>query len=346
MTLKNFPITFIAVILGIYVLKITAHITIPLVIAIFLWYIISAMAVGYNKIITDKFHLNTIVAALSFALIFWFPIHFININIPKIIAETDLYQEKLHELIVETLQYFNIEKTIFFEKAISIINFREIIPSILNSITNIAGNLVIIIIYIIFLFIEEKSFKNKIEQMFKDKIPSKKIHAIIFKISQKIQSYLLIKTTTSLITAFLSFIVMKMFGLEYSVFWSALIFLLNYIPNIGSIIATFFPIVASLLQLADITQTIYLGIGLAGIQFMIGNFLEPKTMGNSLNLSPFAIIFSLIIWGNIWGFTGMYMSVPITVIIMIITSEIPSVKWIAVLLSRDGNINTTEITKI
>lgn len=339
MNFKNIPITFIALILGIYVLKVSENILVPLVISIFLWYIISAIASGYRKIIPNKYYLNVLIATFSLVLIVWIPITIINANIPKIISGTDLYQENLHNLILKILDYFNIEKTIFFEKTISALNFKKIIPNVINSITNIASNLFIIIVYVIFLFIEQKSFDSKFHNIFRNKEMAQKANDIITKISQKIQSYLLIKTATSFITAFLCFLVMKLLNLDFAIFWSVLIFFLNYIPNVGSVIGTFFPVLAAIVQFSEITPVVSISIGLISIQFIIGNFLEPKAMGSSLNLSPFAIIFSLIFWKNIWGFTGMYLSVPITVITMIITAEFSSTRWIATLLSENGNIN-------
>ena len=115
-------------------------------------------------------------------------------------------------------------------------------------------------------------------------------------------------------------------------------FILNFIPTIGTIIAVLIPTVFAIIQLTDLSSILYLFIFLVLIQFVIGNVIYPKLMGKSLNISQFVVILSLVVWGAMWGTIGMFLAVPIMMILLIILSQFESTKNLAVLISEDGNI--------
>ena len=125
---------------------------------------------------------------------------------------------------------------------------------------------------------------------------------------------------------------------RFAFFWAFLIFILNYIPTIGYLIATLFPALISLLQFGTFINPMIVLVAIGSIQFLVGNVIEPKLMGNSLNVSPLVVLISLAFWGTIWGVTGMILSVTITIMIIISCSQFKSTKWIAILLSENGNI--------
>lgn len=132
---------------------------------------------------------------------------------------------------------------------------------------------------------------------------------------------------------------MKWVGLDFAEFWALLIFFLNYIPNIGAIVATAFPAALALIQFESWWPFLEVTSGIVAIQFFVGNFLEPRLLGKSLNLSPLVILFALALWGAIWGVLGMFLSVPITVMMMIIFAHFDVTRPIAILLSQDGYIH-------
>jgi predicted PurR-regulated permease PerM len=147
------------------------------------------------------------------------------------------------------------------------------------------------------------------------------------------------KTVVSLLTGILSYIVLAIIGVDFAVFWAFLIFLLNYIPTIGSLIATIFPALMALLQEGNFSHAFWVIAGVGAIQILVGNFIEPKVMGNSLNISSLVVILSLVIWGSLWGIIGMIIAVPITVIMIIIMAQFPNSRKFAIMLSKDGIID-------
>jgi predicted PurR-regulated permease PerM len=182
-------------------------------------------------------------------------------------------------------------------------------------------------------------FPKKIKVMYPNNTEYKKIDAIMGKIDKSISSYIALKTLISIITGVLSYIALAIIGVDAPIFWAFLIFILNFIPTIGSLVATIFPAIFALLQFGEFTQGL-LVLGIVGsIQMVVGNFVEPKVMGSSLNISPLVVFLTLAIWGVMWGITGMLLSVPITVILIIIMAEFPSTRPLAILLSQDGQLN-------
>ena len=114
---------------------------------------------------------------------------------------------------------------------------------------------------------------------------------------------------------------------------------MNFIPTIGSLIGTIFPAFFSLIQFGELTPFLIVLITVGVIQIIVGNFIEPKLFGKSLNVSPLITILSLAIWGTIWGITGMILSVPITVIMIIVFSQFEKTKKIAIILSENGEVD-------
>jgi predicted PurR-regulated permease PerM len=130
-----------------------------------------------------------------------------------------------------------------------------------------------------------------------------------------------------------------MFQVDFPVLWAFLIFLLNYIPYIGSFVATLLPAVFAMFQYQSAWILLWIFLAIQGVQLIVGNVLEPKVMGRSLNLSPLGVMLALTFWGVIWGVLGMILSVPITSVMVITLSRFESTKFIAVWLSETGEIH-------
>ena len=150
--------------------------------------------------------------------------------------------------------------------------------------------------------------------------------------------YVGIKTLVSLMTSLFSYLVMRLIGLDFAEFWAFLIFILNFIPFIGSIIATILPATLALIQFTTFTPFFIVAGGVTLVQFIVANLIEPRLMGHSLNLSPLVIFLSLALWGALWGIAGMFLCVPLTVIIVIVLSYFPQTRPIAIVLSKDGRM--------
>ena len=221
--------------------------------------------------------------------------------------------------------------------------FSTYMTTLIASMASLFSNAIYVVVYVIFLLLEQETFSAKARNMFQDDEQRSEFQIIMRSIHEQIQTYITVKTIVSLITALVSFAAMMLFGLDYAVVWALLIFILNFIPNIGSVVAVAFPVLMALLQFGDWTTVGALALALIIIQMINGYFIEPRMMGNQLNLSPFVVLVSLGVFGAIWGITGMFLSVPLTVILMIVFSHFDSTRPIAVLLSGDGIVHGVQI---
>jgi AI-2 transport protein TqsA len=153
-------------------------------------------------------------------------------------------------------------------------------------------------------------------------------------VETRVRKYVITKTLISLLTGILVFFVLQMCGIGYAAAFGAFAFALNFIPNVGSIVACVLPIPVVLLTPDISTTRTILAIALpAAVQVGVGNVLEPKIMGQSLDLHPVTVLLSLMFWGMIWGVAGMFLAVPMTAVMKIIMERIELTAPVAALLA-------------
>lgn len=340
---QNTPIielTFIAILLVLffYILFIGASLLIPFIIALLFSFAIIWLSNFYKKLRVGSF-LSYAFSIGTYLFIFWLIWRMIGSNVNDLVELLPQYQTKVLTIVSNVFETAKIPQPTSINQVISEINLQWIFTRIVGWVTTIFSKTWIILFYVLFILLESRHFKNKLPLMFTDVHKRTQITDIFEKIKKDIKSYFVIKTLVSSVTAVLSFCVMTVFGLDFAIFWAFLIFFLNFIPSVWSIIAVTFPILLTLIQFTDsYYPLIFISSGLIGIQILMWNIIEPRFMGNKLNLSPLVIIIALGFWGTIWWVVGMLLSVPIMVIINIILSKFPSTRSIAILLSEKGEL--------
>jgi AI-2 transport protein TqsA len=220
-----------------------------------------------------------------------------------------------------------------------------LLTQLLNSLSSMLGDIIMITIYIIFLLIEESGIQNKMQVIFSSKSEYNNVVMIFKRITKDINKYITLKTLISLLAAALCYIVMLFFKLEFPFLWAFIIFILNFIPYIGSIISTLLPATYAVFQTGSFMSFVWVFLALECVHIVVGNYIEPKFTGKSLNLSPLVVVVSLTFWGFIWGIPGMLLSVPIMSIITIVLAQFPNTKFLAVILSETGDIKSMEIER-
>ena len=222
------------------------------------------------------------------------------------------------------------------ETSIRSIQVSTYISTLAGQASNLLSATTLVILFVGFLFAERLWFNTKLENLLHDKAQAKRVGRIIHSIVRRVNHYLLVKTGVSVATALAVYLLMEGFRLDFAGPMAILTFVLNYIPSVGSIIAT---ILLGLVALIQVTEpaTALLVFVLAGmVQFVLGSVIDPMLMGRALRVSSFGIIISLAFWGALWGIAGMFLAVPIMVAAMIVCSHIPAARPVAVLLSREG----------
>lgn len=197
--------------------------------------------------------------------------------------------------------------------------------------------LTLVVLFLIFILLDrtDGSLDRRIIAAFSDdESEAAEVAETLEQIDRDIERYLLVKASISLLTGVLVYMILVAGGVAFPVLFAAVAFFLNFIPNIGSVLATIPPILVSYLTYGG-AGTVPVAVSLFVLQLGIGNFLDPWLMGKSLRLSPVTVLFSLILWNWLWGIPGMVLAVPITVVTRVILAQIPGYQHIAHLMSDD-----------
>ena len=295
-------------------LIIAQNILIPFVYGIVLWFLGRYFKKVLYKIpLLQKRVPHWVISTLVFGIIFMgvsLISRLVADNISSLLANGEIYKANLNKVLNQINTTFQIDLGQEISKSLKGFDYTTILGNIADTLSGALGNMVMIILYAVFLFSEEISLSEKIKKLFASEKKYEKVSTILSHINDTTSDYIRLKTYVSLLTGILSYL-----------------------------IATLFPAFFSLVQYGEVKPFIIILIGLGLAEWFIGNVLEPKLMGKSLNLSPLVTILALVVWGQIWGITGMLLSTPITVVMLIIFSQFKSTRSIAILLSENGDID-------
>ena len=344
MKILNYTATAVLIFLIFYLLFIGKDLLLPLVIAIALWYLINVLARAFSHIAIGGFRFPMPVCLTASFLTFIFLIlaliNFLSSTVGDVLDVAPIYQENLTTRL-ENLSFVDMsefEGQSLPQLLTTWLDIPSFLTSIASSLTGILASGGLILIYIGFLFLEQGHFTNKITALVADPNKEQDANKIINRIRDDIQKYITIKVITSSLTGILSYIILRIADVDFAGVWGLLIFLLNFIPTVGSIIATIFPALIALAQSDGYTLFLVVLFGIGALQVCIGNILEPRLMGSSFNLSPIIILLNLALWGYIWGIPGMFLCVPFLIIVTIILSHFPQTRPMAIILSSDGRL--------
>lgn len=161
---------------------------------------------------------------------------------------------------------------------------------------------------------------------------------IFVAIDYRIRKFIVMKFLISAATGVMVGIILALFGLELALVFGVLAFLLNFIPSIGSVIATFLPLPIALVQFDSLLPVVGVVVFPGAVQMTMGNVVEPKVMGEGLDLSPVTILLALVFWGLLWGVVGMLLAVPITAVVRIVLARFQTTLPVAELMA--GRVGT------
>ncbi len=192
------------------------------------------------------------------------------------------------------------------------------------------------LIYLGFLIASRSGFRRKALALFPDLGELQNATTVFIRIRDGVERYLWIQTVGALLIAAGSWAAMAALGLSNAVFWAFLIFVASYVPVIGGFVGALLPPLFALLQFEAYWRAIALFAALQVVFFMVGSVLQPKMQRDGLNIDPVVVLLSLTLWGALWGVAGMFLSTPLTVMLIIVLAQFESSRWIAILLSGDG----------
>lgn len=328
-------VTMAAIVIILAGVKLAAEIVIPFLLSLFIAIICSPLI----KFMTGRKIPLWLAITLLFGLFMvgsFFIVGLINSTVKEFTASIPTYKVLLGQRMALILHY--LEKwQIPIPQDLVTNNFdpgriMNLVSNLLLSFSGVVTDTFVLILVVVFMLLEAPTAKHRFAMILS---PNKsEIHSTEMQLNRVLQgviSYLGVKTITSLITGFCVWLLLEVTGVQYAVLWATLSFLLNYIPNIGSILASV-PIIVQALLLNGFSVGFGVAIGVIGINMVIGNVLEPKMMGRTLGLSTLVVFLSLLFWGWILGTVGMLLSVPLTMALKIALESSPRTVRYALLL--------------
>jgi len=316
----------------IVILKFASDLLVPFLISI-------AIAIILNPIFTylKTKHIPKVISLIAIIIISLIPV--------VVLAETialevkslthnfhNLSQDFTHTMDNSSVFLNKIGITVdedFLNKIIAKSNLSDIVHGLASQVSSQFSNIFLIFFTAAFMLMEAEFLYNKMIKIGKEN--NRDINEWM-KIVSKIKSYFVIKVRTSLITAIWAFIVLWYFDISYTFLWVSLVFFLNFVPVIGSILAAIPPIIMAFID-NDAITAFWVASWYFTINMVVGNILEPKIMGKGLGLSALVIFISMTFWGWVFGPAGMILSVPLTMVMQFMFEQYEETKWVSLMLS-------------
>lgn len=328
--------------LGIGALMISARsLFIPFVMAIFLLYMLNPL-ISFLERRGVMSGLAGFLSLILVAVLMGTVGQIIGVSIQEFAVNFPQYEPRIQELsdsvmkmIPGSSELSDPSSSIF--STLDSVSIPGLIATLVRSIGGLASNAFLVLLILSFMLAGRNQLHVKVRLAFKEQL-AERICGVMEDVNKQIQQYIVAKSFTSFLTAVFSMIVLYLFGIEFVLIWGVLTFVLNFIPNVGSVIAVLFPLSLAIIQLDSLVQVVWLALVLMAVQFMIGNVLDPKLVGDRIGISPVTILFALVAWSWMWGIVGMFLAVPLTVLLKIIFENINALRFISVLISSKSSI--------
>jgi predicted PurR-regulated permease PerM len=368
---RDTTVKFFISIIGLVVIGLTlkelSNIFIPFVIAYFLFFAFSPLNELLTKYKIPMFAIILLDIIIT-GLAAWGVSAFIIGSLSQFAGQIPVYEQKLNSIVISAAHNFHINDPYYqnfsISNALKNMNFSLLAGSLFNSTFSVMGNVLFVLFFFVFVFTGHQNVYLAIRKRYLHKKADSEHHKIMdpnsdshieektiqeqldkeeklantFKtITDQIQRYILTKIGVNFGAGLTVFIACLILRIDFPIVWALFTFLFNFIPSLGSAVALVLPVLFVLIQSGSAGYTILVAVIIAAIQTLFFNILEPQIVGRRLNLNPVLILFSVLLWGYVWGITGMLLSVPLTAVIKIIisNSESRNMELISDLMSKE-----------
>lgn len=336
-TVRNAQVV-IAVIMAGAAMVWLAPILTPLALAVFLMLMIDAMARDLQgRVPVLGPDASLLVAVVICIVAFAVTVFFVAAHAAGFVAKLLAYQSRLNAVLSTLAHTLHMALPRTVNQLVARIDPARYLPMVAGGVQGLISNGLFVLIYVGFLLASRRGFERKAVRLFQGRPGRHEALQVFLRVRDALERYLWIQTVCGAIIAVGSWVLMMCVGLEDAFFWAFLIFVIGYIPIVGAAIGIAAPALFAFLQFATVWQGFFLAASLLALAFVVGNILLPRMQGRNLNIDPVMVLLSLAFWGAVWGVTGMFLSTPLTLLVMVILAQFDGSRWIAVLLSADGD---------
>lgn len=317
----------------------------PLILALLVVLLLYPVIESLQRIRIPRWVILPVLAVLTMGVLFAVGL-IVATTLREIIQSQDYFVSRFLQRVDGTLRLINGQTELSLDREQVLTYLKEVLDP--STITNIArdaavwlghfsSSLLIFIIYFIFLLMGVSNYKRYLRFVGGERT---ELVETVEMMQKTLSTYIGIKTAISLATGILATLVCLFFGIKFALFWGFVTFILNFIPTIGSIIATAPPIIMAFIQYDTLYPALFIFLALFSIQMIVGNFLDPLIMGDRLRLNTITVIFGMVVWGVIWGIPGMFISVPLMVIVKAVMEKSDTWSFIARAMTSSGKEKT------
>jgi len=337
-TVARNALVVLAVIAAGATLYFMASILTPLALAMFL----AVMIDGFARVLQHRLPHVSRRAALPLAVtislvLFGGTAVFVAMNGAVELGQLVAYEPKLDAIIAQLAGMARVKDPPTVLSVIKGLDASKYLGLAARAVQDFASTALFVLVYLAFILASRKGWERKAIGLFPQREERQDAVIAFLRIRDGVERYLFVQTVTGLMVASLSFVAMVAVGLHDALFWAFLIFLAVYIPVAGGVFAGVAPPLFALVQFDGYGRAFVLFLALQAVGVIIGNVVYPRMQGRSLNIDPVMVLLSLAFWSAIWGLTGAFLSTPLTVMAMVILAQFDGSRWIAVILSADGD---------
>ena len=309
----------------------------PFVLAVFLLLMIDGLARALRRYIPKMpERAASTTAILAILVLFGLAVWAITDNARDFAHQAGGYAARLDDLLGQANDKFGVVIPGSFDELIKDVNPKRYAGAVAEGVRGVLESAIFVLIYLGFLLASREGFGAKFTEVFADVDTRAEARRIFDRIRAGLESYVWVQTLIGLTIAAASTVVMVAMGLSHALFWAFIIFLASYIPIIGGAIGVVIPPLFGLVEFNDPWRPLVMLAALEAVHIIVGQVLQPRLQGKSLNLDPVVVLLALTFWIALWGVTGAFLSTPLTVTAMAILAEFAATRWMAVLMSGDG----------
>ncbi|QDL91655.1 AI-2E family transporter [Paroceanicella profunda] len=332
----------VAVLATIALLVIARPVLIPLVLALFVWLILNVTVRGSRRLLLWVGLESHAAARLLSVLVVGATLVLLGAmvgqNAYDIAQGLPQYEQRLDTILSSVLRLFRVSGSVAISDLLDRLELTPILLSLAGSMASVLSSLVIVVVYVLFIHQEAGAAEAKLTALISDPAERERVRRIVQRIIAEIDAFMAVNMLCGLFQAIPTWIVLKVMGVDAPVFWAVLIFVTSFIPTIGTLIGIVFPALMALVQFDTFTPFLVVLAVMLPVQLFASNYLEPRMMSTSLNLSGLVVLVGIFAGGALWGVVGALIVVPVLSVVMLIFAQIPSMRPVALLMSSDGRL--------
>lgn len=243
---------------------------------------------------------------------------------------------RLDQILADGYRLLNIPSAPTASELVARADLSSYFSAVARQAQGVVTGSIFVMIYLGFLLASQSGFRRKLVGLFPERAARIEAQDVFQRVRGGVEGYLWVQTVTGALICAFAWALMRAVGLQNAEFWTFVIFVVGFIPVLGGAVAGLAPPLFALVQFESYWPAAILLIGLQSILFVSGNFIQPRMQGENQNIDPVVVLLSLALWGQLWGVVGMFLSTPLAVMAMAVLAEFRGSRWMAVLLSGDG----------